>query len=75
MTSIEQAVDVKLPWSKEFDWPVDKAFQIAQVSVQNSGSGQITCTITVDGAVAKTATSKGSYAIASCDASIGTLSN
>jgi hypothetical protein len=74
MTSIEQETDAKLPWKKEFDWPTDEALQIAQVSVQNSGSGQITCTITVDGVVKKTATSTGSYAIASCDASIGTLS-
>jgi MmpS family membrane protein len=75
MTSIQQETDAKLPWSKEFDWSADEAIQIAQVSVQNGGSGQITCTITVDGAVVKTATSKGAYAIASCDESIGTMSH
>lgn len=75
MTSIQQETNVQLPWVKEFDWPADEAFQMAQVLVQNSGSGQVTCTITVDDAVAKTVTSKGAYAIASCDASMGTLSH
>lgn len=63
--SIEQDTDAKLPWTKEFDWPVDSASQTAQVTGKNNGSGQITCMITVDGTVVKTVTSKGT---ASCEA-------
>jgi hypothetical protein len=40
------------------------------VSAQNKGSGDITCTITVDGAQLKTSTSSGAFAICQADGSL-----
>lgn len=71
--SLQQETDAKVPaagWTKEFDFPADQVFAIAQVSAQNGGGGKITCEIDVDGKVAKAGTASGEYAIASCNATI-----
>lgn len=66
-TTMEQANEAKLPWSKVVK--VKGLVTIVQVSAQNGlgEKGKITCTIELDGKVVKTATATGEGAIASCD--------
>jgi len=64
----EQDNGADLPWKKKFK---AKGGEFLSVSAQNSGSGTITCEITVDGKVVKRARSKGSYAVVSCDSMLG----
>lgn len=54
----------KLPWKKSMT--SSEALTIATLTAQNSASGEITCTITVDGKVVKTNKSKGQFAIVTC---------
>jgi hypothetical protein len=63
--SIGQEQSQHLPWHKEFDVDSGSLF-VPTLSAQNSGSGAITCKITVDGQVVAQVTSHGAYAIASC---------
>lgn len=66
----EQQNGASVPWHKTFKVKKD-TFDVLTVSAQNSGSGTITCEIDVDGVKVKAAKSSGSYAIASCDHSLG----
>ncbi|MGZ0150671.1 MmpS family transport accessory protein [Kribbella sp. WER1] len=66
-TSMEQASDQRLPWSKQLTVK-SGPMNAYQVSAQNSGtSGTVVCSIVLDGVQVKTATATGAYAIASCD--------
>jgi hypothetical protein len=56
----------KLPWKKTLT--SSEAATIVSLSAQNSGSGTITCKITMNGKVVKTNKSKGQYSIVSCEA-------
>jgi hypothetical protein len=69
MTSTSQEQGAPVPWTHEINVPTGQ-FGVATVNAQNSDSGTITCTIEIDGKAAKTATSSGSYAIASCSTTI-----
>jgi len=62
----EQQQGTELPWSKTLK--VKGLIPVYQVRVQNSlgHSGQVTCSITVDGKIVKSATASGEGAIASC---------
>lgn len=66
-TTTEQAQNAKLPWSKTLK--IKGLLSVYQVSVQNSlgQKGKVTCSISLDGKVVKTATASGEGAIASCD--------
>jgi hypothetical protein len=66
-TTIEQANETALPWSKTLK--VKGLFSVYTLSVQNglSQKGNVTCSIEVDGKVVKSATGTGEAAIASCD--------
>jgi hypothetical protein len=64
-TSTAQEQSAPVPWTKTITVP-DNVINVYQLMAQNTGSGTVTCTITVDGAVAKTVTATGAYAIASC---------
>jgi hypothetical protein len=67
--SSEQANDAKLPWSK--DVTMSGILKSPNVfATLGPNGGKITCTITVDGQVLKTATGSGPYATAMCTASI-----
>lgn len=63
----QQETNVGLPWSKEFT--ADQGFQTFVVNAQNSGTGSISCTITVDGKVINQQTSNGQYAVVMCSGS------
>jgi hypothetical protein len=63
-----QEQDVQVPWTKTLPIP-DSALNSYQLTAQNTGSGSITCTVTVDGTVVKTVTASGAYATANCSAS------
>lgn len=58
--------EAKLPWKKELSSA--EALTIVSVVAQNSGSGEISCKITVDGKVVKENKSKGEYAVVTCSA-------
>jgi Mycobacterium membrane protein len=62
--STSQEASVVMPWRK--DVTVDRGFAIASLTAQNAGRGELTCRISVDGAVVKEATSSGQYAVVSC---------
>lgn len=62
--SIAQESDVTLPWRKEIT--IKRGFAITTLTAQNKGSGQLTCRISVDGAVSKENTSTGKYAVVTC---------
>jgi hypothetical protein len=66
-TTTEQIATAKLPWSKSLQ--IKGLIPVYQVMAQNGigQKGTVTCSITVDGKVAKTATATGAGAIASCD--------
>lgn len=66
-TTTEQISSAKLPWSKSLS--IKGLIPVYQVMAQNAigQSGTVTCSIEVDGKVAKTATASGEGAIASCD--------
>ena len=67
--SSEQANDTKLPWSK--DVTMSGILKSPNVfATLGPDGGNITCTITVDGQVLKTATGSGPFATATCTASI-----
>lgn len=65
-TDTSQANGAKLPWKKTLTASSSDVLNIAQVSAQNSASGTISCTITVDGKVVKTNKSEGQFAIVDC---------
>lgn len=69
MTSMEQQQNAALPFSKEISMPAE-AFQVFSVSAQNSGSGTISCKITVDGKVLKEASSNGQYSVVMCNGDV-----
>jgi hypothetical protein len=58
--------EAKLPWKKELTSA--EALTIASLVAQNSGSGEISCKISVDGKVVKENKSKGEYAVVTCSA-------
>lgn len=62
--NIAQEQGAALPWSKTVE--MSGSMNVATLSAQNAGSGDITCRITVDGEVVSEITSSGEYAIASC---------
>jgi hypothetical protein len=66
-TTTEQIASAKLPWTKSLS--IKGLIPVYQVMAQNAigQSGTVTCSIEVDGKVAKTATASGEGAIASCD--------
>jgi hypothetical protein len=66
-TTTEQVSAAKLPWQKSLK--IKGLIPVYQVSAQNGigQSGTVTCSISVDGKVVKTATGTGEAAIASCD--------
>lgn len=63
--SIAQETNASLPWTKKLTIPTAD-FRSLSLIAQNGGAGDITCTISVGGAVVRTITSSGAYAIASC---------
>lgn len=65
-TTTEQAQGARLPWTKSLSIKGGIAV-VYQVMAQNTGAGTVTCSISVDGKVVKTATGAGQGAIASCD--------
>jgi len=65
-TDTSQANGAKLPWKKTLTASSSDVLNIAQVSAQNSASGTITCTITVNGKIVKTNKSEGQFAIVDC---------
>jgi hypothetical protein len=66
--SIAQESDAALPWSKDLTIPKGD-YRFLSISAQNSGDGDITCSIAVGGKVVNTITSSGAYAIATCNSS------
>lgn len=66
-TTTEQVASAKLPWSKTLQ--IKGLIPVYQVMAQNGigQTGTVTCSISVDGKVVKTATGTGEAAIASCD--------
>jgi hypothetical protein len=66
-TTTEQVSAAKLPWQKSLK--IKGLIPVYQVSAQNGigQSGTVTCSISVDGKVVKTATGTGEASIASCD--------
>jgi hypothetical protein len=67
--SMAQVSTAKLPWRKEVQVSDDSTFFVPTLTVQNAGSGTITCRITVDGAVVDEVSSQGAYAMAMCTGS------
>jgi len=67
--SLRQETDKKLPWSKTV--VNDSTYVTTGLTVQNGGTGSITCRITVDGKVADERTAKGQYAVVSCTGPVG----
>lgn len=65
-TDQSQDNGAKLPWKKELS--SDELVTIAVIVAQNKGSGEISCKITVDGKTVKENTSKGQYAVVTCQA-------
>lgn len=60
----------KLPWTKSMRAKAGEFLSI-NAQIQDDGGGSVTCTIAIDGKVTKRATSRGAYAIASCDTMLG----
>lgn len=58
--------EAKLPWKKELSSA--EALTIVSLVAQNSGSGDISCKISVDGKVVKENKSSGQYAVVTCSA-------
>lgn len=61
-----QEQGAKLPWRKEIP-ATDLPFATSLLA-QSKGTGEIVCTITIDGKVAKTNKSTGQYAVVTCTA-------
>ena len=61
---ISQANGERLPWTKST--AATEGFAIYSLVAQNNGSGEITCSITVDGKEIATNTSSGQYAVVTC---------
>lgn len=66
--STQQENATSLPWT--YKTTLKPGFNVLTVIAQNSGSGKITCTISVDGKEVKTATSSGEYSIATCTTNV-----
>ena len=64
--TLAQDADASVPWTHEIDTPAGQILSIPLVSAQNEGPGTITCTLEVDGKVAKTVTSNGEASTADC---------
>lgn len=63
--NLAQENGAALPWTKDLTIPAG-GFRILSLSAQNSGGGEISCSIAVGGQVVDTATSSGDYAIVTC---------
>lgn len=63
--NLAQENGAALPWTKDLTIPAG-GFRILSLSAQNSGGGEISCSISVGGQVVDTATSSGDYAIVTC---------
>lgn len=63
--NLSQENGAELPWTKDLTIPAG-GFRILSLSAQNSGGGDISCSISVGGQVVDTATSSGDYAIVTC---------
>lgn len=63
--NIAQENGAALPWTKDLTIPAGSS-RILSLSAQNSGGGDIACSISVGGQVVDTATSSGDYAIVTC---------
>jgi len=66
--SIAQEGGQALPWQKKLTFE-EESISIFSLSVQNQGSGELTCTVTVDGEEVSTNTSSGRFSVVMCDAS------
>jgi hypothetical protein len=60
-----------LPWRKAVGIGSDTAFATYALIVQGDGSGDITCSITVNGEEIAKNTASGQFAVATCTASQG----
>lgn len=58
---------VALPWIKEFEFATDKPAVMFQLQAEDPDRHTFSCTITIDGTLVKTATSRGAFAVADCD--------
>jgi len=63
--NISQENGAALPWTKDLTIPAGD-LRILSLSAQNSGGGDIACSISVGGQEVDTATSSGDYAIVTC---------
>lgn len=63
-----QVADADLPWSKSVGIESGTAFASYALVAQNAGTGDITCSITVNGREVSTKTSSGRYSVVSCSA-------
>lgn len=63
--SMEQEVNVKLPWFSEQTFPAVSA-DVAVITAQNGPQGKITCRVLVNGEKVVEKTSTGAYAVAAC---------
>lgn len=65
--NIIQHTDMAMPWSETIDG-IDSDWDVigANMSVQQNGSGEVTCRVLWDGEVVSENTSTGAYSIASC---------
>lgn len=59
----------RLPWSIE--QPAESGFGAYSLMAQNSGDGDITCRVTINGAVVAEQTSSGPYSVVTCSRSSG----
>ncbi|MFY1669480.1 MmpS family transport accessory protein [Plantactinospora sp. WMMB334] len=64
-TDQSQEQGAKVPWKKELT--SSEALLIVTLLAQNKGSGTIGCKITIDGEVVKENTSKGEFAVVTCN--------
>ncbi len=72
MTSGNAESDVILPWEKKIELPAGEAIQMVSILAQGSGKGEITVTITVNGALFKQASAQ-KYGIAHANGNIGSM--
>lgn len=64
--SIQQDTNASIPWSVSFDDNGFDAYERGNFSAQIYDGDSITCTVTVDGKVVDSRTSRGAYAVVSC---------
>jgi len=75
-SGVEQDSEAKLPWTKTLKFKNADAISVSGQSAGDlagpgTAGGTITCEIKVDGKVVKKGSSKGEFAVVSCDGLIG----